>query len=105
MTELSYLLIGILVGIIIGVIAHAAMQNDVQKTGNMDHAEIGDLLKTQVLYQQSQNFMRDLQLQQQRQEAEFRQLETDRLKHLAESQRLNHYDLRKALEFMGRDQC
>lgn len=101
MTAISYLLLGLIIGFVLGGVITFSLIHDGSSSNPVETSDISGLLKTQIAYQQSQNMMRQLQLDQARQEAEMRQLEQQRVKYLADATRLNQYDLRKALEAMG----
>lgn len=60
--------------------------------------ELSSVMREQMQFQQSQNMLRAMQLEQLRQEAEYKDFEQKRLQQMSQIDRLNRYDLTKALE-------
>ena len=94
-------LVGLLVGLVVGGVFILYAVAPRLGTASVPTSEsLDEMLRTQIAYQQSQNMMRGLQLEQARQESELYRIESERSKLLATSQRLNNHDIRAMLANM-----
>lgn len=99
-SPLFIFILGVLIGFLLALyVLGTAPKENLSETSTTQ--TLDDLLRIQIGYQQSQNMLRELQLQQRRQEAAFESLESERSKLLASTQRLNHADIRAYLEDMA----
>ncbi|MDD5392812.1 MAG: hypothetical protein PHE17_07310 [Thiothrix sp.] len=88
MDSFSPFLIGLLLGIIIGVVSYGLLMQTPGKVSQQENTlDLNALMVGQIQQQQQQNMLRQMQLDQARQEAEFRQLEESRVKYLALAQK------------------
>ncbi|QQZ30786.1 hypothetical protein HMY34_19630 [Thiothrix subterranea] len=98
-SPLFIFILGVLMGFLLALYVINTAKTEPQAANTQT---IDELLRVQVAYQQSQNMMRSLQLEQARQEAELRAIEQERSKLLATTHRLNHADMRLYLEQITR---
>lgn len=98
-SPLFIFILGVLIGFLLAL--YVLDSSKTKETPAQSGADLQTILNQQMAYQQQQNMLRELQLQAARQDAEHRDLEQKRLQYLAQTARLNQYDLRKALEVMG----
>lgn len=110
MDSFSPFLIGFLIGVIVGVIAHSYITEGKKAAiAESTPTDLGAIIAEQIKHQQTQNMMRQMQLEQARQEAEFRQLEQERVKYLGLSQKPDYTAIVAAvsreLERQGQPLC
>lgn len=96
-SPLFIFILGVLMGFLLALYV---LQTAKVETTKVSSESLDEMLRTQIAYQQSQNMMRGLQLEQARQESELYRIESERSKLLATSQRLNNHDIRAMLSSM-----
>ena len=90
MDTFSPFLIGFLIGVIVGILSHSYLKDGQANNStsfNTTDVDLPSIIAAQIQYQQTQNMLRQMQLDQARQESEFRQLEQERIKHLGLAQK------------------
>lgn len=92
LAPLVIFILGLLVGFLLAY--YVLLTPDQQPQSQMDFTE---LLQSEIAYQQVQNRLRELQLQQHRQDAEYRHLEQERFKALGQAGRPDYVLLTSAV--------
>lgn len=84
--DINQFLIGFLLGVVVcGVAVYLAARSPVTDAAPLPASSLSDVMATQVVFQQQQNMLRAMQLEQYRQEAEFRALEKQRAEFIADA--------------------
>jgi flagellar biosynthesis protein FliP len=94
-SPLFIFILGVLMGFVLALYVLQSAKTDAPSTATA--STLDELLRTQIAYQQSQNMLRNLQLEQARQESDLYRIESERSQQLASAHRLNNYDIRAAL--------
>lgn len=102
-SPLFIFIMGVLIGFLLALYVFSSSGKKDTPEPQQSGASLDELLRSQIAYQQTQNMIRQLQLEAAKQEQEFVLLDQSRFKLLAESQRLTQYDVRKALEQITRE--
>lgn len=98
MDSFSPFLIGFLVGVIVALIAMSYRADNTQQPQPAAAADMSAIIAEQIKHHQSQNILRQMQLEQARQEAEYRQLEENRIKYLSAAQTPSYMAIESAVK-------
>jgi hypothetical protein len=97
MDSFSPFLIGFLIGVIATLIA-MSYRSDSAAVPPVSSGDMSEIIAQQIKHHQSQNILRQMQLEQARQEAEFRQLEENRVKYLSAAQTPSYLAIESAVK-------
>ena len=97
MDSFSPFLIGFLIGVVATLIA-MSYRSDTATPAPSAAADMSVIIAEQIKHHQSQNILRQMQLEQARQEAEFRQLEENRVKYLSAAQTPSYLAIESAVK-------
>lgn len=97
MDSFSPFLIGFLIGVVVTLIA-VSYRADNSQPAPSAAVDMGVIIAEQIKHHQSQNLLRQMQLEQARQEAEFRQLEENRVKYLSAAQTPSYLAIEAAVQ-------
>ena len=97
MDSFSPFLIGFLIGVVVTLIA-VSYRSDTANAPPSAAVDMGAIIAEQIKHHQSQNILRQMQLEQARQEAEFRQLEENRVKYLSAATTPSYLQIEAAVE-------